>query len=64
MALIDNANQLHKMSSVLIAGAGLFATVAEQVLPALQGILPPGWQAVAFVAIAIARAIKQPALAK
>lgn len=62
MQLIDNVSQIHKMSSVLIAGAGLFVTIAEQILPVVQGILPPGWQAAVFVAIAIARAVKQPSL--
>lgn len=62
MQLIDNVSQLLKMTSVQVAGAGVLLTIAEQVIPVIQPYLPPGWQAAAFVLVAIARAIKQPSL--
>lgn len=43
-----------KLLAICSAVAGL-----EQTLPALQGILPPHWYAVAFPTILIARVLKQ-----
>lgn len=63
MQLIDNANKLHQMTSVLIAGATAALAVADQVLPVLQGVIPPGTYAVLSALMIVARAIKQPKLA-
>ncbi|MNZ99099.1 hypothetical protein D3C78_1184100 [compost metagenome] len=62
MQMIDNVNQLHKMSSVLIAGATGALAIADSVLPQLQAVLPPWVYAVLCAAIIVARAIKQPKL--
>ena len=64
MQLIDQASQLHKMTSVQVAGAGVALTIIEQVVPAVQAYLPPAWQAFAFIAVVVARAIKQSGLIK
>lgn len=64
MQLIDNASQLHKMSSVLLAGATAALAVADQVLPILQGVVPPFAYAVLSALVILARAIKQPSLSK
>lgn len=62
MQLIEQAGQLHKMSSVLIAGATGILAIADQVLPALNGVIPPVAYAVLSALVIIARAIKQPKL--
>ncbi|MNO80622.1 hypothetical protein D3C76_718340 [compost metagenome] len=64
MQLIDNANKLHQMTSVLIAAATGALAVADQVLPALHGIIPPAAYAVLSALVIVARAVKQPSLAK
>ncbi|MCY1389901.1 hypothetical protein D9M71_47110 [compost metagenome] len=64
MQLIDQASQLHKMSSVVLAGATGMLAIAEQVVPMLQGVIPPVAYAVLSALIIVARAVKQPALAK
>lgn len=62
MQLIDQASQLHKMSSVIIAGLTGILAVAEQVMPVLQGVVPPGTYAILSALVIVARAIKQPKL--
>lgn len=62
MQLIDNVSSLHKMGSVIVAVAGFWLTIAEQVLPVIKDSLPPAWQAGLFIAVVAARAIKQPKL--
>lgn len=62
MQLIDNAAQLHKMSSVVLAGTTAVLAVADQVLPALHGVIPPVAYAILSALVIIARAIKQPKL--
>lgn len=64
MQLIDNANKLHQMTSVLIAGATTVLAVADQVLPALHGVIPPAAYAVLSALVIVARAIKQPKLSQ
>ena len=64
MQLIEQAGQLHKMTSVLIAGATAALAIAEQVLPVLQGVIPPGTYAVLSALVIVARAIKQPSLSR
>lgn len=64
MQLIESASQLHKMTSVLVAGATGALAIADQVLPALHGVIPPALYAVLSALVIIARAIKQPSLAK
>jgi hypothetical protein len=62
MQLIDNASKLLKMTSVQVAGAAGALAIAEQVLPELQGIIPPAAYAVLSILVIVARAIKQPSL--
>jgi hypothetical protein len=62
MQLIDQASQLHKMSSVIIAGLTGILAVAEQLMPVLQGVVPPGTYAILSALVIVARAIKQPKL--
>lgn len=62
MQLIDNAAKLHQMTSVLIAGATGLLAIADQVLPQLAGVIPPGTYAVLSALVIVARAIKQPKL--
>jgi hypothetical protein len=62
MQLIDNVSQLLKMRSVQVAGATAALAIAEQVLPQLQAIIPPGMYAVLMAVVIIARAIKQSTL--
>lgn len=62
MQLIDNANQLHKTWSFVLAAAGVVISLGEQILPIVKDVLPPHWQLAMFVAVAAARAIKQPSL--
>lgn len=64
MQLIDQASQLHRMSSVVIASITGALAVAEQVMPALHGVIPPGAYAVLSALVIIARAVKQPNLIK
>ena len=64
MQLIDQASQLHKMSSVVLAGLTAVLAVTEQVVPMLQGVIPPGTYAILSALIIVARAVKQPALAQ
>lgn len=64
MQLIDNVKQLFKMTSVQVAAATGALAIADQVLPQLQGVLPPIAYAVLSAVIIIARAIKQPALTR
>ena len=59
MQLIDNASQLLKMRSVQVAGATAGLAIAEQVLPGLQGVIPPGTYAVLMAILILVRAIKQ-----
>ncbi len=63
MKLIDNASSLLKMSSVQLAGLTGALAIAEQVVPQLQGVIPPAAYGVLSVLIIVARAIKQPRLA-
>lgn len=62
MQLIDNASKLLKMTSVQLAGLAGGLAIAEQVLPQLQGVIPPAAYAVLSALVIIARAIKQPSL--
>lgn len=62
MQLIENASQLHKMTSVLIAAATGVLAVADQLLPVLHGVVPPAAYAVLSALVIVARAIKQPKL--
>lgn len=62
MQLIDNANKLHQMTSVLVAGGTAALAVADQVLPALHGVIPPVAYAILSALVIVARAIKQPKL--
>ena len=64
MALIDNITQAHKLTSVQLASVGVALSVADQVLPQLQAVLPPWAYAVLFTLTAVARIIKQPSLSK
>lgn len=64
MQLIEQVSQLHKMTSVQLAGAGAALTIIEQVVPVIQAYLPPAWQAFAFIAVVVARSIKQSGLVK
>lgn len=59
MQLIDNASQLLKMASVQVAGLTAGLAIAEQALPALQAIIPPGAYAVLMAVLVLVRAIKQ-----
>lgn len=63
MQLIDNAKSLAKMTSVQLAGLTGLLAVAEQVVPQLQGLIPPAAYTVLSVLVIVARAIKQPRLA-
>lgn len=63
MQLIDNASKILKMTSVQVAGVAAGLAIAEQVLPQLEGVIPPAAYAVLSVLVIIARAIKQPRLA-
>lgn len=63
MSFIDNISQAHKLTSVQLAGLGIVLSVADQVLPQLQSVLPPWAYAVVFALTAIARVVKQPSLA-
>lgn len=62
MQLIEQAGQLHRMSSVIIAGLTGVLAVAEQVMPVLQGVIPPGTYAILSALVIVARAVKQPKL--
>lgn len=62
MQLIDNASKILKMTSVQVAGVAGALAIADQVLPQLQGVIPPVAYAVLSVLVIIARAIKQPSL--
>lgn len=62
MELIDNASQLLKMHSVQVAGLTGILAIAEQVLPSLQGVIPPVAYAVLMGVLVVARAIKQRSL--
>lgn len=62
MALIDNIDQAHKLTSVQLAGLGVALSVADQVLPQLQAVMPPWAYAIVFALTAVARVIKQPSL--
>lgn len=62
MQLIDNASKILKMTSVQVAGVAGALAIADQVLPQLQGVIPPAVYAVLSVLVIIARAIKQPSL--
>jgi hypothetical protein len=62
MQLIDQVGQLYKMTSVQIAAATGAIAVAEQVMPVLQGVIPPAAYAVLSVLMILARAIYQPKL--
>ncbi len=64
MQLIDNASRLLKMASVQLAGLTGLLAVAEQVMPQLQGQIPPGVYATLSVLIIVARAIKQPSVSR
>lgn len=64
MQLISNAADILKMTSVQVAGAGAALAIADQVLPALQAVIPPAAYAVIFGLVAIARVILQPKLTK
>lgn len=64
MQLISNAADALKMTSVQLAGAGAALAVADQFLPVLQAVIPPGAYAVLFGLVAIARVILQPKLVK
>lgn len=64
MQLIENANQLMKMSSVQVAAVAAGLAIAEQALPGLQAFLPPGVYAVLMALLVIARAVKQTKLSQ
>lgn len=59
MQLIDNVSNLLKMRSVQLASLTAGLAIAEQVLPELQAVIPPGAYAVLMALIVLARAIKQ-----
>lgn len=63
MQLIDQVSQLHKMTSVQIAGATAVLALADQVMPVLQGIIPPAAYGVLSILVIVARAVFQPKLA-
>lgn len=64
MQLISNWTDAWKMTSVQ-AGAAIGALgIAEQLLPALQGIIPPVAYAVLGALVMVARVILQPKLNK
>lgn len=63
MQLIDNASKILKMTSVQVAGLTGLIAIADQVLPQLQGVIPPAAYAVLSVLVIVSRAIKQPRLA-
>lgn len=59
MKLIDNAQHLLKMTSVQLAGLTGVLAIAEQVVPQLQGVIPPATYTVLSVLVIVARAVKQ-----
>lgn len=62
MQLIDNASDLVKMHSVQVAGLTGGLAIAEQVIPGLQGVIPPVAYAVLMGLLVVVRAIKQTTL--
>lgn len=62
MQLIDQIGQLHKMTSVQVAAATGALAIADQVMPVLQGVIPPAAYAVLSVLMIVARAVYQPKL--
>jgi hypothetical protein len=64
MQLISNASDALKMSSVQLAGAGAALAIADQWLPTLQAVIPPGAYAILFALVGLARVILQPKLVK
>lgn len=64
MQLISNAKDIMKMTSAQIAAGGVALGIADQLLPVLHGIVPPGIYALIFGAVIIARSILQPKLVK
>lgn len=64
MQLIDNVRDLARMTSVQVAGLTGLLAIAEQVVPQLQAMLPPGIYALLSGLIIVARAIKQPKLGR
>ena len=64
MTLISNWKDALKMQSVQVGGAIAALGVAEQLMPSLQGVLPPMAYSVLGLLVMIARVILQPKLAK
>lgn len=64
MQLIDNIADLFKMTSVQAAGATGILAIADQLMPQLQGVIPPVTYAVLSALIIVARAVKQLKLSK
>ncbi|MNY40407.1 hypothetical protein D3C86_1751490 [compost metagenome] len=64
MQLIDNWKQALSMTSVQAGGAIAFLSVAEQLMPQLQAVLPPVAYGVLGLLVMVARVILQPKLAK
>lgn len=62
MQLIDNVQHLLKMTSVQVAGLTASLAIAEQVMPQLQGVIPPATYTVLSVLVIVARAVKQNSL--
>jgi hypothetical protein len=64
MQLIDNWKQALSMTSVQAGGAVAVLGIAEQLMPSLQGVLPPMAYSVLGLLVMIARVILQPKLSK
>lgn len=64
MELIENWKQAWRMTSVQMGGAIAVLAVVEQVMPALQAVLPPIAYAVLGAGVMIARVVLQPKLSQ
>ena len=64
MQLIDNWKQALSMTSVQAGGAIAVLGIAEQLLPQLQGVLPPIAYGVLGLLVMVARVIVQKKLVK
>lgn len=62
MQLIDNWKDAWKLSSVQAGAAITGLAIAEQVLPALQAVLPTGIYGILGVLVMIARVVLQPSV--
>lgn len=64
MQLISNWKDALKMSSVQAGGAIAALGIAEQILPQLQGVLPPAAFGILGILVMLARVVMQPRLGK